>query len=310
MYEAAVATLSALNANWVEEVRSFRQPPQPVQFLGCALCLLFKKPQSYAFVLQYMYTLLYETFNHIFDVLYICTSTVRLILMRKGQLMLSLTFYEDLVFFDKDNVSDAVYEELQKKYIKRAEFRKEKYVPVSVAAASLVDWVHAVFNYATVYRVMRPHIERVIAHERAIAAEQETLGRFRLEAERCRRALESLLERQSQIMHAARDAERQLAQMKRKLGTLETLLEASAPHRSQWAKAKARVEAQSTNLLGVSLFGSALTVYAAPLGGHLRQLLFAALRRVLAQSGVLPASWFELVDASGEGDEVRVYLFS
>ena len=50
MYEAAVATLSALNANWVEEVRSFRQPPQPVQFLGCALCLLFKKPQSCAFV--------------------------------------------------------------------------------------------------------------------------------------------------------------------------------------------------------------------------------------------------------------------
>lgn len=219
--------------------------------------------------------------------------------------MLSLTFYEDLVFFDKDNISEAVYQELKKKYMKRADFCREKYTPVSVAAASLVDWVHAVFNYATVYRLMRPHIERVMTQERAIAAEQETLGRFRLEAERCRRALESLLERQSQIMHAARDAERQLGQMQRKLSALETLLEASAPHRSQWAKAKARVEAQSTNLLGVSLLGSVLVVYAAPLGGHLRHLLFCALKPLLSESGVLPSSWFELVDNSGEGDEVR-----
>lgn len=55
-----------------------------------------------------------------------------------------------------------------------------------VAAASLVEWVHAVFIYATVYRLMRPHIERLMAHERAIAVEQETLGRFRLVTERCR----------------------------------------------------------------------------------------------------------------------------
>ena len=45
-YKAAMQALGALNRNDIEEVKSFREPPELVKYVVNALCLLFDKPQE------------------------------------------------------------------------------------------------------------------------------------------------------------------------------------------------------------------------------------------------------------------------
>jgi len=45
-YQAAVWALNALNRYDLDEVKSFRAPPEQVKYVVNALCLLFDKPQE------------------------------------------------------------------------------------------------------------------------------------------------------------------------------------------------------------------------------------------------------------------------
>ena len=46
-YKAAIAALNSLNRQELDEVKSFRAPPELVKYVVNALCLLFDKPQEY-----------------------------------------------------------------------------------------------------------------------------------------------------------------------------------------------------------------------------------------------------------------------
>ncbi len=222
--------------------------------------------------------------------------------------MLSDTFFEDLIFFDKDHITDSTYEELKGKYISRPDFSSECVLNVSLASNSILKWIKAVYNYATIYRILKPMIQKIIEHEKGISDAQQTLGEYRREAEKLKKELESLLEKQRQSIQTAKEAEKALTIMKAKLSKLTTLLDASAPHYSEWAKAKSRLEAQSIYLIGVSILGSAVALYCSPLTPETRFAFIEETKRWLTQEELLPASWFELgiSSTSSEGDDVCI----
>lgn len=73
-------------------------------------------------------------------------------------MMVDTNFFENLIFYDKDNIPEDMYRDL-KEFVNKEEFVPEFVAQSSSAAASICAWVRAVFNYSTIQRKMKPHLK-------------------------------------------------------------------------------------------------------------------------------------------------------
>lgn len=64
-------------------------------------------------------------------------------------------FFKDLEFYDVQGMSDGMFRKL-KVFCDHALFKPETVKDGSAAAASLCMWVRAVYDYAVVYRALKP----------------------------------------------------------------------------------------------------------------------------------------------------------
>ncbi|MCY7361650.1 MAG: hypothetical protein LH629_06215 [Ignavibacteria bacterium] len=78
--------------------------------------------------------------------------------------MVKENFFDDLVFYDKDNISDDVFDMLTK-IIKFDTFRPVFVSKCSKAAASLCSWILAVYEYAEIARSQKTKMEQVKAYQ-------------------------------------------------------------------------------------------------------------------------------------------------
>ena len=74
-------------------------------------------------------------------------------------------FFDDLVFYDKDNVSDEVFDMLTK-IVSFDTFTPTYVATASKAASSLCAWILAVYEYAKVARAQKALREQVKAYEK------------------------------------------------------------------------------------------------------------------------------------------------
>lgn len=64
-------------------------------------------------------------------------------------------FFEDLVYFNRNDISEDVFEKLGA-YVHNPLFTYEEVVKSSVAAANVCQWVHAIYGYTKVALDMKP----------------------------------------------------------------------------------------------------------------------------------------------------------
>jgi len=79
-------------------------------------------------------------------------------------LMVKEDFFDDLIFYDKDNVSDEVFDMLTK-IVKFDTFHPSFVAVASKAASSLCAWILAVYEYAKVARAQKTLLEQVKAYQ-------------------------------------------------------------------------------------------------------------------------------------------------
>ena len=72
--------------------------------------------------------------------------------------MVKENFFDDLLFYDKDNMSDEVFDMLTK-IIKFDTSRPEFVACSSKAASSLWAWILAIFEYAKIARSQKTKLE-------------------------------------------------------------------------------------------------------------------------------------------------------
>ena len=130
-YQAAKEAISALKKADVDEVRSYREPPEPVKYVVNALCLLFEKPENWE---------------------------------EGKKLLIREDFLQDLIFFDKSHLPQEKFDALQV-YVTDPCFQESVIVSVSKAAAAFCVWVHAINNYTVIYRSSQTLIESLGAAE-------------------------------------------------------------------------------------------------------------------------------------------------
>ncbi|UJR29306.1 hypothetical protein I4U23_010520 [Adineta vaga] len=154
-YENALNALRLLNKADYDEIRTFRQPPQPVIAVMNTICIMFDRKPEW---------------------------------LEAKILTTKDDFFDDLVFYDKDNVSDEVFDMLTK-IVSFDTFTPTYIAAASKAASSLCAWILAVYEYAKVARAQKSLREQVKAYEKLYNKRQKILGEKRLYAEKLKEEL-------------------------------------------------------------------------------------------------------------------------
>ena len=79
-------------------------------------------------------------------------------------LMVKENFFDDLIYYDKNNISDVIFEMLTKIF-EFDTFRPSFVATSSKAAAGLCAWILAVYQYAKIARSQKTKLEQVKAYQ-------------------------------------------------------------------------------------------------------------------------------------------------
>ncbi len=79
-------------------------------------------------------------------------------------LLIRETFFQELEFYDKDNIPDDIYMSLAD-YFFDPSFTVDSLAKTSHAVSHLCMWVRSVYEYATISRGMRPKMNEVASAE-------------------------------------------------------------------------------------------------------------------------------------------------
>ncbi|TMW60250.1 hypothetical protein Poli38472_000292 [Pythium oligandrum] len=267
---AAVTALDSLDKKDITEVKAFIKPPQAVQVVMEAVCIMLSEKPDW--------------------------DTSKRVLSRS-------TFMNDLKEYDKDNISAAILKRIRK-YIENPEFAVEEVRKVSRAAMSLCMWVHAVDTYARIYKEVAPKRQRlaemnlVLADANAkLAAKQHELalvmGNVQALKEQCDLTL-------AEKQRLVRESELTQARLQR----AERLTVGLKDERVRWKQGIEQLRIDSRAILGDAFLAAAATTYLGPFTSAFRRSLMRHWMRFAGNLIEISPS-FTLVDSYGDPMEMR-----
>ncbi|KAH3716365.1 hypothetical protein DPMN_059086 [Dreissena polymorpha] len=267
-YKAAISALSALNRQDLDEVKSFRAPPELVKYVVYALCLLFDKPQDW----------------------------------ENGKLLLTReNFIQDLIFYDKDNIPEQIFFELTQ-LVKEPMFQPERIEPISKAATGICVWVHSVQKYSEIHRNMQPRLKNLLEHEEKFTRAQAKLGQLRVDANRLKSGLERKIQIHKAAVKRAKTIFRQMQSIERKISRAVNLMENMSMQNFMWKSELRKAKHQIFTAPGDALITAACVCYQGPLSDKLRgELLQDWLERCKQGTFTLPKSTGLEVHSLGAG---------
>ncbi|KAF4319569.1 hypothetical protein BBO99_00006465 [Phytophthora kernoviae] len=270
---AAVAALDSLDKKDITEVKGFVKPPQAVQMVMEAVCIMLGEKADW--------------------------DNSKRILSRS-------TFMIELKEYDKDNIPAGILKRIRK-YIENPEFAVDEVKKVSHAAMSLCMWVHAIDTYARVFREVAPKRQRLVEMNSVLAdansklaAKQQELSKVMEKVRKLKKKCEvTLVEKQRLI------EESELT--RRRLQNAEKLTVGLDDERIRWKGSIELLKQEGNAMLGDSFLAAAYMSYLGPFDGSFRDRMLRRWEDV-AESSVGASMPFKLANAYGDSQELRNIL--
>ncbi len=165
-YEMAMKAIESIDVTQLNELKSYRSPPQRVLAVVNTLCLMFREQPGW--------------------------ESGKLLLMRKG-------FFDDLIYYDKKNIPDDIYNALEQICAVKT-FTPECVKPGSVVAASFCEWILAIFNFAKFERTLTNKSSDLVQFEKLYNERLATLGEKKLNSEKKCQVLEKYCEKRLEVL--------------------------------------------------------------------------------------------------------------
>ncbi|XP_060119766.1 dynein heavy chain domain-containing protein 1 [Heteronotia binoei] len=222
--------LAGLRAQDVEELRSYRQPPEQVVWVTDILCKLFGEKPGW--------------------------EAAKEMLSRED-------FYQELVFYPKDTISTDLFQALGMA-VAQSPLRVPSIRRASHAAMSLWQWICAIYFYHRALRSWQPSLERLERCDAQINSEKMQLGHSRLRSEHLRDATQARIK---ELKETQRHQQRLLHQLTQSLQAREeasTVENSVAEHLANWTVATQVLEHQQSTVFGDSLLCAATVTYLGP----------------------------------------------
>ncbi|CAL1542045.1 unnamed protein product [Lymnaea stagnalis] len=231
IYQAAAKVLDNLDLNAVEELRSYPSPPETVKFVMKALCLLFEKPQTWE---------------------------------AAKSLMVDSSFFQELIFYNKDNIPKHIYKEL-KKFVSDPLFVPEVVAQASSAASSICAWIHAVYAYSSIQRKMRPRMRDLMDAETKFTKAQAQLGQLRVEAQHIKTNLEQYINQHKEAIKVSKAIEKQIQAVERRIVRANNLMDNMSMQHFLWRSELKKTRRHIVCAPGDALMTAACVAYHGPL---------------------------------------------
>ncbi|XP_067931165.1 uncharacterized protein [Watersipora subatra] len=287
-YYAAMAAINSLGQGALEELKSFRKPPEMIHIVGEALCIMFEQPYTD-----------WETAQ---------------------QLMFSKNFFQDMEFYDKSHLSPKIYKALGK-LCSSPQFQPETIEKGSRAAAAICQWIHSVYKYAEIYKKIAPKLAKLMEAEAEVTKTQAELGQTRLYATKTKKELEDLIAEHKEASQRAKAIEQQYQTMRRKITEAKEVMNDMDLHIKIWRSELMEAENQIDCAPGDAMLVAAICCYQGPLDAHTRERLTNDWRERCHQNQFLRNSHVEpeltkiittghIVDPPSANDKMRVGLNS
>lgn len=268
--QAAVSALDSLDKKDITEVKGFVKPPQAVQVVMEAVCIMLGEKPDW--------------------------DTSKRILSRSS-------FMTELKEYDKNNIPQATLKKVRK-YIDNPEFAVDEVKKVSRAAMSLCMWVHAVDTYARVHKEVAPKRQRlaemntVLAEANAkLAAKQHELFKVLESVRTLKEKCDATLAEKQRLVD-----ESELTQAR--LQRAEKLTVGLSDERIRWKNSIGQLKEEGKAVVGNSFLAAACVSYLGPFDGHFRGKIMS--HWVSFASDLLEiSSGFTLEDAFGDAMELR-----
>ncbi|KAK6166840.1 hypothetical protein SNE40_023452 [Patella caerulea] len=240
-YEAAQEVLKALNKGDIDEVKSYCRPPDAVKFVVKALCVLFNKPQEW----------------------------------EEGKLLLLKdNFIQEMIFYDKDNITPSTFKELQK-YVHNPIFRVDVLKANSNAIASLCLWIHAIYRYTEIHRKMKPHLKSLSLAQDQFTKAQARLGQLRISANHIKSSLEREITAHKEAMKEAKAIEKKIQTVEKKIAKASNLMGNMSMQHFLWRSELKKARRHIRSAPGDALITAACVCYHGPLEDKFRSELLA-----------------------------------
>jgi dynein heavy chain len=241
-YNNAIKSLDALDKKDVQEVKSFKTPPELVATVLSAVCLLVgRKENSWD---------------------------------ESKKFMNESTFLQQLREYDKDALASNVKltQKLQK-YVKMEQFVPETVKKVSAAAMSLCMWVRAMDIYARVARSIEPKKAKLAGAEESLAEAEGKLAVKKKELKQVQDKVAALQQQLSTAKSKATQLENQAEDCKVKLSRAEKLLAGLGNAAVSWVAASEVLEKDLKSVVGNITLAAGFIAYSGPFTAEFRHEL-------------------------------------
>lgn len=241
-YYAAIDAVKMLDQHDIDELKSFRVPPDLIRIVGDCLCVIFgKDPPSW--------------------------ELAKTLMFRKN-------FFEDLEFYDKNHIPEKIYNKLQA-YIERSDFSPSVIANGSKAAASVCSWMHALYRYSSIYRQIAPKLAALLEAEEALSTRQAELGQKRIGAEKLKARLEKLIEDHRIAVLRLREIEKRLKAMEKSIADAKTVMKNMDIQNRIWRADMAECRARISTAAGDAVLAAGMCCYLGAFDSHTRQQIIS-----------------------------------
>ena len=236
---AANAALDSLDKKDVQEVKVFNTPPELVQVVMEAVCILFNRKTDW--------------------------KTAKAFLGESD-------FLKQLQTYDKDSIGDAILKKL-KPYIENPKFQPDIVEKVSKACTSMCLWVRAMDLYAKVFREVEPKRQRLAGAEETLAKTMAALKEKRGQLDSVESKIAMLQKQFKESMDAKQTLEKNMATTAARLTRAGKLTSALGNEQSRWGESVAAYNVQINDVVGNVFIAAACVAYFGAFTSSYRQVL-------------------------------------
>ncbi|CAM9197261.1 unnamed protein product [Discosporangium mesarthrocarpum] len=269
--EEAIKALNSLKKDDISEVKSFQNPPQAVQTVMEAVCLLLSEGQDW--------------------------ESAKRVLGRS-------TFMDDLRGYNKDSLPTHRRKSL-KRYVQDENMSVDRLRKVSLAAAGMCMWVHAMDQYADVYEEVKPKMETVKVLNKELEDANNVLRTKRVEVARIEEEVALLMQSGEEAMAEKNHLTEEIRRCVLHLERAEKLTSGLEEEKVRWSATAQGILEDEVNLTGDTFLSAAFVSYLGGFTGPFRDSLVESWAVTLRDKGIRVSEDFSVVQALGDPVVVR-----
>ncbi|CAM9185724.1 unnamed protein product, partial [Choristocarpus tenellus] len=269
--EEAIRALNSLKKDDISEVKSFQNPPQAVQTVMEAVCLLLSEAQDW--------------------------ESAKRVLGRSS-------FMDDLRTYNKEKLT-AHRRKILKRYVQDENMSVDRLRKVSLAAAGMCMWVHAMDQYADVYEEVKPKIDTVKVLNQELQDANAVLGVKQAEVQRIEYEVTMLTKSGDEAMAEKNKLADEIRRCILSLERSEKLTSGLEEEKVRWAATAQEILEDEANLTGDTFLSATFVSYLGGFTGAFRDSLVEYWTVSLRDKGVRVSEDYSFVHAIGKTVVVR-----